>query len=139
MVPSRRQQSVVAEELAALRLARKCEAIAMYRGAFLKAAAGEQRPAAGALPLPHLPRFIDAAAAQTGAKRERLRGDAHRSGATQNASRFGEPSVEQSPPSALGVMADPGDLVARALAILADEDETWQARQGANLARRSIR
>jgi hypothetical protein len=112
----------------------------MDRGAFLKTAAGEPQPAPGALPLPHLPRLVDAAAAQTGApkKRERLCGDA-RSGTPQNALHFGKSSVQRAPPSAPGVMASPGDLVARALAILADEDEIWQARQGANLARRSIR
>jgi len=36
-------------------------------------------------------------------------------------------------------MTDPGDLVARALAILAEEDEAWQARRFLNPAPRSIR
>jgi hypothetical protein len=116
----------------------------MDRSALLKAAVGDQRrPALGALPLLHLPGFVDAAAAQTGApqKHERfwgLRYDARRSGAPQNASRLGAPS-EQASPSAPDPMADPGDLVARALAILAEEDETWQARRDLNLAPRSIR
>jgi hypothetical protein len=35
-------------------------------------------------------------------------------------------------------MGDPGDLVRRALAILAEEDETWQAHRGSYLAPRSI-
>ena len=45
--------------------------------------------------------------------------------------------VQQGPPSTLGVSAEPRDLVARALAILAEEAEVLQARRG--LAPRSIR
>jgi hypothetical protein len=36
-------------------------------------------------------------------------------------------------------MTDPGDLIARALAILAEEEEAWQARRGFDLASRSVR
>jgi hypothetical protein len=36
-------------------------------------------------------------------------------------------------------MTDPSDLVARALQILAEENDSWQARQDVNLAPRSIR
>jgi hypothetical protein len=38
-----------------------------------------------------------------------------------------------------GLAGDPGDLVARALAILADEAEAWRIRENANPASRSIR
>ena len=93
--------------------------IAMDRGAFLNAAAGDQRQTVpGALPLSRLPRLVHAG----------------RSGAPQNASRLGDPSVQEALP---GPTADPGDLVVRALAILAEEAEAWQARRGA--APRSIR
>jgi hypothetical protein len=113
----------------------------MDRRTFLKGAAGGQ-PAPGALPLSQL--LVDAAAALTGAqeKRERFLGpqyDSRRSGAPRNASRSGDPSAQQAPPPAPLLMTDPGDLVARALAILAEEDETWQARWSLNLAPRSIR
>jgi hypothetical protein len=45
--------------------------------------------------------------------------------------------VAPSAPSALG--GDPGDLVARALAILADEAEAWRNRRSANVPPRSVR
>jgi hypothetical protein len=44
--------------------------------------------------------------------------------------------VAPSAPSALG--SDPGDLVARALAILADEAEAWRNRRNANILFRSV-
>jgi hypothetical protein len=36
-------------------------------------------------------------------------------------------------------MTDPGDLIARALAILAEEQEAWVARPGFDIASRSVR
>jgi hypothetical protein len=36
-------------------------------------------------------------------------------------------------------MTDPGDLIARALVILAEEEEAWLARRGFDLTRRSVR
>jgi hypothetical protein len=36
-------------------------------------------------------------------------------------------------------MTDPGDLIARALTILAEEEEAWQARRGFDLPSRSVR
>jgi hypothetical protein len=47
------------------------------------------------------------------------------------------PQAAASAPGALA--ADPGNLVARALTILAAETETWQARRHANLSPRSTR
>lgn len=76
--------------------------------------------------LTDLPGFvIDAAAPQAS--------DPRRLMTLQNASRHGVP------PSAHGSAADPGALVARALAILAQEAEIWKAREGAKLAPRSVR
>ena len=68
------------------------------------------------MPLSHLPSIVDAAAAQAC--------DARR-------------PAQQAAPSEL--VADPGDLVARALAILAEEAEAWQARRAANLSPGSTR
>ena len=68
------------------------------QSALLKAPAGPRRQPA-ALPLSPLPDFVDAAAAQT---------------------RNAHQPFQQGPPSALGVSSEPGDLVARALAILKD-------------------
>jgi hypothetical protein len=90
----------------------------MYRRAFLKSAAGDPRqPAPSALPLPHLPGLVEVAAAQTGAPQKRER--------------------YWAAPSAPSLTADSGDFVARALAILGEEAEAWQARQGADLVPRS--
>jgi hypothetical protein len=104
--------------------------------AFLKPAAGDRRQPA-ALELSGLPRF-EAAAAQTGAseKREPSRGGAEQS-TRRNA--IGGPPVNRSTASVPSIIANPADLVARALAILAEEDETWRARRGPYLAPRSIR
>jgi hypothetical protein len=99
----------------AFRVAGQMQAQAMDRSVFLKAAAGPQRQP-GALPLSPLPGSVDAAAAQT---------------------RNAHQPLQQGPPSALGVSAEPGDLVARALATLAEEAEVLQARRG--LAPRGIR
>jgi hypothetical protein len=104
--------------------------------AFLKAAA-----APVALPFSRLSGVVAAVAAQASAsrERERLGGNAHRSGTPQNASGSGAPSVHQSSSSTPGLTPAPGDLVVRALAILAEEDETWQARRSDDLAPRNIR
>ncbi len=67
------------------------------------------------------------------------RPDARQSGAPQNASRLSDPSVQQALPSSPLLMTNPGDLVARALAILGEEDEAWQARRGLNFAPRGVR
>ena len=37
------------------------------------------------------------------------------------------------------LVTNPGDLIARALEILAEEDEAWRARQGLDLTPRSVR
>ena len=42
-------------------------------------------------------------------------------------------------PCATPLVTDPGDLIARALEILAEEDEAWRARRGLDLTPRSIR
>src|SRR5262249_31448768 len=65
---------------------------------------------------------------------------ARRSGASQIASRLRLPSVRQAPLSPPPrPMTRPGDLVVRALAILAEEDEAWQARRGPDRPPPSIR
>jgi hypothetical protein len=77
--------------------------------------------------LSQLPGFVvDAAAASQASDPRHLM-------ALQNASRQG------APPSAPGRAADPGALVARALAILTQEAENRQAREGGKLAPRSVR
>jgi hypothetical protein len=90
----------------------------MDRDAFLKAAAGPQRPT-GALPL--LP----------------LLG---RADATLRQARNAQRAVGQAAPVApSAAVADPGDLVARALAILAEENELWQTRRAATPSPRGSR
>jgi hypothetical protein len=73
-------------------------------------------PSARATPLCNLPRVVDSATAL-----QRLR-------AAQIAS---------AAPSTLG--GDPGDLVARALGILADEAEAWRVRRNGEPSQGSIR
>ena len=90
-----------------------------------------------------LPSFADAAGVQTGAAQKRglLRGplyDAQRS-APEKAAHFGDSSVQQAALCAPLLMTDPDDLVARALAILAQEEEAWRARGGFDLTPRSVR
>ena len=109
-----------------------------------KSAVGDSRlPTSVAPPLSHLPGFADAAGVQTGAAQKRglhwgpLR-DAPRS-APQNAARLGDPSVRQAAPCAPLLMTDPGDLIARALIILAEEDEAWRARRSLDLTPRRVR
>ena len=70
------------------------------------------------MPFSHLPTILDSA----GAARD-ARGLAHHA----------MPAAPSAP------VADPGDLVARALAILAEETETWHARRTANLTPQSAR
>jgi len=99
----------------------------MNRRGFLNGAAWEPRlPVTRALSLSRfVPDFVGAKASQTGAP--------------QSASRLGYPSAQQAQSSAPSLMTDPSDLVARALQILAEENDAWQARQGVNLAPWSIR
>ena len=108
-----------------------------------KSPVGDSRlPTSGALPRSHLPSFADAAAVQTGAAQKcgPLLGplsDASRS-PPQSAARSRDSSAQQAAPSPL-LLTDPGDLIARALAILAEDKEAWQARRGFDLPSRSVR
>jgi hypothetical protein len=104
-----------------------------------ESAVGESRfPVQRELPLSRLPGLVDAAGVQTGVaqKRGRLSRslDAPRSG-SQGAARLGDSSVREASP----LMTEPGDLVARALEILAEEDEAWRSRRGGDLSPRSVR
>ena len=49
------------------------------------------------------------------------------------------PSVRQAAPCAPPMVTNPGDLIARALEILAEEDEAWRVRRGLDLTPRSVR
>jgi len=79
-----------------------------------------------------LPGVVGAAASQLGAQEQELfwgpRCDAFRPGTLQNASRLGLALAQQSPLTARRPITHPGDLVARALEILTEEHEAWQAR-----------
>ena len=57
----------------------------------------------------------------------------------QSAARLGYSSGRQAAPCTSLLVTDPGDLVARALEILAEEDEAWRARRGLDLTPRSVR
>ena len=96
----------------------------------------------GTPPLSRLPGFADAAGVQTGAVQKRgllsEPFDALQS-APQNAARLGDSSVRQAAPCTSLLVTDPGDLVARALEILAEEDEAWRVRRGLDLTPRSVR
>ena len=96
----------------------------------------------GASPLSRLPGLADAAGVQTGAAQKRglLRQpfDALRS-ARQSAARLGDPSVRQAAAWTPPMVTNPGDLIARALEILAEEDEAWRVRRGLDLTPRSVR
>jgi hypothetical protein len=99
------------------------------REAFSKTAGGEDRRSEPeALPLARVRGILDAAAV-AGA-------DSGRSGLAQDARRIGVTSVLHGPPST-PVSAEPDGLVARALAILAEETEAWQVRRGAGPASQS--
>jgi hypothetical protein len=90
----------------------------MHRDAFLKAAAAPQRPT-GALPLSPL---------------------LGRADATHRQARDAPRAVGQAMPVAPGAaVTDPGDLVARALAILGEDNELWQTRRAAKPSPRGSR
>ena len=100
-----------------------------------KNAVGNSRlPTSGASPLSHLPGFDDAAAAQSAAPKEseiwRPRSDARQSGSPLSALRLRDPSVEQAPPSSPFLMTNPGDLVTRALVMLAEEGRRMAGASG---------
>jgi hypothetical protein len=98
----------------------------MNRRAFLNGAAWDPRqPVTRALRISHLPDFVGTAAGQTGAP--------------VGALRLGHPSAQQAQPSASFPMTDPADLVARALQILAEENDAWQERRSLDRAPRSTR
>jgi len=93
----------------------------MNRRALLNGAAWDPGQATtGALPLSHLRDLVGAAAGQI----------------PQSALRFGRPPAQPALPP---LMTNPADLVARALEILAEENDAWQARRGLNRPPRSIR
>jgi hypothetical protein len=46
--------------------------------------------------------------------------------------------VRQAAPCAPPLVTNPGDLIARALEILAEEDEAWRMRRGLDLTPRSV-
>jgi Protein of unknown function (DUF3237) len=96
---------------------------------------GDSRlPTSGAPPLSHLPGFADAAAAQSAAPKESEiwgpRSDARQSGSPPSALRLRDPSVEQAPPSSPFLMTNPGDLVTRALVMLAEEGRRMAGASG---------
>jgi Protein of unknown function (DUF3237) len=86
---------------------------------------GDSRlPTSGAPALSHLPGFADAAAAQSAAPKKSevwSRSDARQLGAPPSALRLRGPSVEQALPTSPFLMTNPGDLVTRALVMLAEE------------------
>ena len=88
----------------------------MDRDAFLKAPTGLQRPMGALRPSPSLTR----------------------ADATVREARGATYAVGQAVPAASGTdIADPVDLVTRALAILAEENELWQSRRAATPSRGS--
>ena len=78
-------------------------------------------PTSGALALSHLPGFNDAAVPQSVATIWGPRSHARRSESTNNALGLRGSSVDQAPPSLPFLMPGPGDLVTRALVILAEK------------------
>jgi hypothetical protein len=104
------------------------------RRAFLRGATVNPRQLPSEVPRhPDLPGFGSAAAGRSGAPQGC---DAR---ASQIASRLRLPSVRQAPLSPPPrPMTRPGDLVARALAILAEEDAAWQARRILDRTPRSV-
>jgi hypothetical protein len=88
-------------------------------------------PTSGASPLSHLPGFDDAAAAQRAAPKESEiwgpRSDARQLGSRPSALRLRE---EQAAPSSPFLMTNPGDLVTRALVILAEEGRRMAGASG---------
>jgi Protein of unknown function (DUF3237) len=96
---------------------------------------GDSRlPTSGAPPLSHLPGFADAAAAQSAAPKESEiwgpRSDARQSGSPPSALRLRDPSVEQAAPSSPFLMTNLGDLVTRALVMLAEEGRRMAGASG---------
>src|SRR5262249_1167299 len=105
---------------------------AMGRTAQSKPVAGVARQTALlALPLSHVASAVEATLAE---KRH-----PHRAGAFPKASLVVDRLLQQAPAPAPGPTGDHADLVSRALAILAEEATTWQAREGAKTATRSNR
>ena len=107
-----------------------------------KSAVGDSTlPTPGAPPLSRLPGFADAAGVQTGAVQKRgplsEPFDALQS-ARENAARLGDSSVRQAAACTPPMVTNPGDLIARALEILAEEDEAWRVRRGLDLTSRSV-
>ena len=92
----------------------------MNRRALLNGSPWDPRQPTTSLPLSHLPGFVGDAAGQI----------------PQSALRFGRPPAQPALPP---LMTNPADLVARALEILAEENDAWQARRGLNRPPRSIR
>jgi len=90
-----------------------------------------RQAASVAPPLLHLPSAADAMLAE---KR-----NPRRPGALPKASDLVDRLFQQAPVSAPGLIRDHADLVSHALAILAEEAATWQARECAKPATRSIR
>ena len=81
----------------------------------------QRRPALAATPLSHLPSIVDPAPP---------------CGVDPAPSSDARRPVQQAAPSAQSaLLGDPGDLVARALAVLAEETGAWHARRAANLLR----
>lgn len=100
------------------RIMKNDRATIMDRDAFAKAAASAQRPT-GALPLSPVPGRADAALRQA---------------------RDTRGAVGQTAPLAPSAgIANPNDMVARALAILAEENELWQTRRAATPSPRGSR
>ena len=106
------------------------------RRAFLRGATVDpRRLPSEAPPHPDLPGYVSAAAGRSGVPPGC---DALRSGASQNASRLGLPSLRQTPPSAPPrPTTRPGDLVARALRS-SPRRMKYGKRVGASIARRGV-
>jgi hypothetical protein len=79
----------------------------------------QRRPASKAMAPPQLPSMLHAAAAQARDRRQPVE----------------QPSLS----SPLVSMSDPGDLVARAIAILSEETAAWHERRKTNFSARSTR
>jgi Protein of unknown function (DUF3237) len=100
-----------------------------------KNAVGDSRlPTSGAPPLSHLPGLADAAAAQSAAPKESEiwgpRSDTRQSGSPPNALRLRDPPVERAPLSSPFLTTNLGDLVTRALVILAEEGRRMAGASG---------
>jgi hypothetical protein len=87
--------------------------------AFLKATAGQKEPTHEGAPVSQLQRVINSAARQACSMPRAVEQPA-----------LSRPNV---------ALANPGDLVARAFAILAEETKEWQTRRAPNFSRESRR